>query len=106
MGTNYYTRENECRHCDRYEEIHLGKSSCGWEFSFQYNGGEYYHNIKEMKQWLKDKNIFNEYGSKVSYKEFWKMVKDKKGGLKHAEKHPGVTDFMIEGYSFTDCEFC
>lgn len=112
MGVNYYTRLHECEHCERYEEIHLGKNSYGWQFSFQYNGGQYYKNIKEMKEWLKDKRIFNEYDEEVSYKDFWKLVRDKqKERLNHydyvKEKHPDSLyhEHKIDGYSFTDCYF-
>jgi len=34
MGTNYYIRYNLCNCCNRYDEIHIGKSSAGWQFSF------------------------------------------------------------------------
>jgi hypothetical protein len=75
MGTNYYVEQNRCKTCNRKEEaIHLGKSSFGWRFAFQYNDGKYYKDIKEMKEWLKDKEIVDEYGQRISYKEFWKMI--------------------------------
>jgi hypothetical protein len=36
MGTNYYVVENACECCNRYDEtLHIGKSSCGWAFTFQ-----------------------------------------------------------------------
>lgn len=54
MGTNYYIRTTEgadyCEHCGRgeqYKEIHIGKSSMGWQFSFK----------RQLGMW-------------VSYKEF------------------------------------
>lgn len=34
MGTNYYFRYNLCKCCDRYDELHIGKSSGGWQFLF------------------------------------------------------------------------
>ena len=106
MGCNYYTKIKECKHCGRYEEIHLGKSSYGWKFSFQYNEGEYYKNIEEMKEWLKDKQIYDECGEKISQKQFWDMVKAKqKEKLAHSEKHPDRWNFMIGEYSFSDGYF-
>jgi len=77
-------------------------------FSFQYNGGEYYKNIKEMKEWLRGKRIFDEYGEENTYKEFWDMVdeKQKTGKRNHAKKFPGNTEKVIGGYSFSDCDFC
>jgi len=107
MGTNYYTKLNECSKCGRYDEIHLGKSSAGWQFTFQYNGGQFYKNVKEMKAWLKNKNIIDEYGDPVTYTRFWVMVRQKqKTEFKnHAKEYPSDYDFVIEGYSFTDREF-
>lgn len=113
MGTNYYTRRNICEHCDRHNEIHLGKSSGGWQFSFQYNGGEYYKSVPEMKAWLEDKQIWNEYGEEVTREQFWEMVDTKQSNpsnLNHYEecrKKYGTKEYelLIDGYSFTNCEF-
>lgn len=36
MGTNYYAVRNGCEHCHRGDDqLHIGKSSAGWSFSFQ-----------------------------------------------------------------------
>ena len=104
MGTNFYTKLNYCDKCHRGDEIHLGKSSMGWQFSFQYNGGEYYKNVEEMKEWLKDKTIIDECGDIIEYKQFWEMVavKQEKFTNSHAEQ---FGDKVIDGYSFTDSEF-
>ena len=107
MGTNYYTKIKECECCGRFEEIHLGKSSCGWKFSFQYNDGKYYKNFDEMKSWLKDKVIKDEYNRIITLEEFFLMIKDKqKETNSHADKYKSERDFVIDGYSFTNCEFC
>lgn len=115
MGTNYYLKTEKCETCGHKEEgLHLGKSSMGWQFSFQYNGGQYYKNVEEMKEWLKDKKIENEYGEEVSYAEFWEMIENKqKPDFKnHAEEvsktNPSYArgiEFIINGYSFTDTSF-
>lgn len=108
MGTNYYVRKNECDKCGRYEEIHLGKKSSGWVFIFQYNGGEFYKTVEEMKKWVKNKQIWNEYDEKVSYKEFWSMIGEAQKDIKnhkHAEEYPSEYDFMLNGYSFTNRDF-
>ena len=47
MGTNYYARYNICKHCNRFDEIHIGKSSAGWQFSFHAT-----HEIRSYKDWL------------------------------------------------------
>ncbi len=107
MGTNYYAREKECEMCGRHESIHLGKSSGGWQFSFQYNGGQFYKNVPEMREWLKDKKIKDEYGDEITNEEFWSMVdeKQKDTNLNHAHRHPSSTEHVIDGYSFSDGEF-
>lgn len=114
MGTNYYTLTKKCPACGHKPEgIHLGKSSAGWQFSFQLNGGEYYKNVPEMKKWLKGKQIEDEYGQKITHKSFWEMVaiKQKKKFQNHAEyvkrEYPesSHTEYIIDGYSFSDCEF-
>lgn len=115
MGTNYYTATKVCRECgNKPEGIHLGKSSAGWQFTFQYNGGTYYKNVQEMKEWLADKQIENEYHEQVSHEKFWKMVEEKQKpeNLNHAKEmlanYPAYTharEHLIEGYSFSDGEF-
>lgn len=34
MGTNYYWREKPCKCCGRFDELHIGKASAGWVFSW------------------------------------------------------------------------
>lgn len=116
MGTNYYTKEKTCS-LGSYEPepIHLGKSSAGWQFTFQYNQGKYYKNVDEMKEWTRDKIIVDEYGRLVMWSAFWELVdwKQKNEKLNHAkmvtDKYPtraeNKTDFIIDGYSFSDCYF-
>lgn len=101
MGTNYYAQIKVCPKCKRPEkELHIGKSSAGWKFSFALNGEEY-HNVKQLKKWLTRKEIRDEYGKKISHARFWKMVNDKQ-----KLKNPKETDaIVIDGYDFYDREF-
>ena len=104
MGTNYYAKINICPTCKRPEEtIHLGKSSGGWKFMFQLNGCKFYKNIKEMRKWLADKTIENEYGEQVSHLEFWDMAKDKQTGKRAGGTENGL--IAIDGYDFYDRHF-
>lgn len=114
MGMNYYTQTKKCPTCGHKPEgIHLGKASVGWQFSFQYNGGQFYKNVEEMKAWLSDKEIENEYGEPVTHEEFWAIVSKKQNptNKNHAEycrvKYPSSAQYehVIDGYSFTDREF-
>lgn len=108
MGTNFYTKEKTCPTCGNTPEaIHLGKSSAGWQFSFQYNGGRFYKNVHEMREWLKDKTIQNEYGRDISHDEFWGIVEAKQTpeNENHAKNYPSDSELVIDGYSFSDTTF-
>jgi hypothetical protein len=35
VGTNFFYRTNICDHCDRYQDIHVGKRSAGWSLAFR-----------------------------------------------------------------------
>lgn len=101
MGTNFYVITEKCEHCGRgNEDIHLGKSSMGWMFSFNYNSGKYYKNVPEMREWLRDKEIIDEYDRSVDPKDFWDLVEAKQDGMAGTE-----IDFDIDGYRFIDRVF-
>ncbi len=104
MGKNYYAKIDICPACNRPQQIiHLGKSSYGWKFMFNYQGGTYYKNVKQMKEWLKDKKIESEYGDNVSPAKFWKMVHDKQKEESQNMKEGGF--IIIDGYEFLNGEF-
>lgn len=113
MGTNYYVRKKKCPHCGHTPDgIHIGKSSYGWQFSFQYNGGKFYRNVTEMKRWLDSKIIVDEHGNRTSQKDFWKMVEEKQKDPKNKnhtvevmKSHPDSAGKLIGGYSFSDVNF-
>jgi hypothetical protein len=82
LGTNYYLRLPPicptCHHAP--EQLHIGKSSGGWTFSF--HGTD---EIRSYQDWLKvlpTGEIWNEYDEPVSLEEFQAMVEAKRG-----EKH-------------------
>jgi len=90
MGTNYYAKFNECKHCGRYNQIHIGKMSMGWEFSFQAHRERdededmpYHPGLKSIEAWrefLKDKTIRDgQCRPDLTPDEFWKMVENSKG---------------------------
>lgn len=77
MGTNYYADNGTHR-------LHVGKSSCGWTFSFQgysrENGDTC--NIKSFKEWkvyiqATNSKIFNEYDEEVDLKWFLELISEK-----------------------------
>ena len=108
MGTNYYVKNNQCEQCKRFDDNeHIGKSSHGWQFSFQAT-----FDIKSYKQWLsylEGKEIINEYGDSISLKDFKELVESKLDGLNHSDEcknNPYDHSFKDdEGYSFTEVEF-
>lgn len=99
MGTNYYTRTNICNHCGRFDGVHIGKSSAGWVFLFNYNGGKYYSNKRELVEFLKTKLIVDEYGNEIGNEDFWKMVDSKKDCQRN------IRAIDIGEFQFLDTEF-
>lgn len=78
MGTNYYHRTNVCEHCGRGDDdVHIGKSSGGWTFSFHGTA-----EIRSWEDWLKvlrgGGEIFDEYERRVTLRDFIKLVDDKR----------------------------
>ena len=110
MGTNYYVPSKKCQYCGhKPDDIHLGKLSWGWDFSYQYNDGKYYENREQMKEWLKDKKIKDEYGKSISPRAFWIMLDQRhseKDARQHCELYNDANNFMLDGYSFSNVEFC
>ena len=79
MGTNYYAKQNECSHCGRSDDIHIGKSSGGWKFSFQ---GHPHHSPpitswKEWQEYLVNCKIVNEYGDEWTLEDLKTLVDSK-----------------------------
>lgn len=123
MGTNYYVVKNVCECCERYDtEYHIGKSSYGWAFSFHGYRPERLISWHAWKEFLKNKIIMDEYGKKVEYEDFVKMIESYKSpgytredghvNLKHNDEGRRNNWFNPEydwddedGYSFCSREF-
>lgn len=61
------------------DEIHIGKSSAGWQFCFDHNNWKYFnHNKASLEVFLLSCDITDEYGRDVSNKDFWELVESKK----------------------------
>ena len=109
MGMNYYAEGMvECSNCGEEHlcknGVHLGKSSGGWRFLFAFNGGEYYKDVSSMRQWLKNRLIYNECGERVSHKDFWEMVA-RKQQIGREPYNDGLYEMDIDGYRFMDGDF-
>jgi hypothetical protein len=108
MGTNYYLRTQKgkicdsCNRGDSYEELHIGKSSAGWEFIFNPNSGE----TPSFKKWrsLLEKSpdqIYDEYDRKVDLFELYTLILSKSGG------EVGDDTIDSEGYRISKySDFC
>lgn len=111
MGTNYYLRLRFCSCCGRYDERHIGKSSAGWKFIFRVHENidvnEWKGETLHYKNWSDEEGIFNEYGDKVSYDDFWELVKNKQDGKPHltplGEMHRAWID--ENGYNVCNYDF-
>lgn len=123
MGTNYYWRYNICPHCGRYDEVHIGKSSAGWQFTlhgYRDTDPEVELSVKVMswKDWKellsREGKIFNEYGNEVPLADLVANVEapERKSMLNHydycQEHHEGCLESMwkdSEGYCLWDTYF-
>ena len=135
MSTNYYFTTDMRNPLSLYGEIHIGKQSAGWVFSFQgyyLQGGitrvavDRYSGVpapveipslvvKSAAMWeeiLKYGTSKNEYSEIVSNEDFWnnRISKPKKDGKQrcHSKEYcenPKHNWVDAEGYSFSGYEF-
>jgi hypothetical protein len=56
-------------------QIHIGKSSSGWPFLFNHNNWEYYNTIDELKAFIENSEVIDEYGEKEL--DLWELVQMK-----------------------------
>ena len=109
MGTNYFHITNSCDNCERCDEKHIGKSSCGWQFCFQ--GHEGIASYKDWKDELGNGVVINEYGTEVTLKQFVEIVEGKQAGKNHYDECRKDGHCMDrewkddEGYSFSGSDF-
>jgi hypothetical protein len=112
MGTNYYLREDICDTCNRYREVHIGKSSVGWKFTFNViNDVKSYQDIKILLKELTDgkSKIFDEYNEEIKYEDFINIVENSKDGKSsyHEISNPDIHLMTLDsdGWTFSDSEF-
>ena len=57
------------------DEIHIGLLGNNKNFVFDHNNGEYYEKTrKSIDKFIRENELFNEYGVKISPDEFWELV--------------------------------
>lgn len=118
MGTNYYAVK---RKPTISEPIHIGKSSVGWLFLFQYQNERMWdeipcvwNNYDQVKEWLKKYTvgenapyvIINEYDEIISYDDFIDLV-DTKQKEERNQKNPDNFEYCdnVDGYRFAKGDF-
>jgi len=108
MGTNYYVEEESktcptCGHVEGGDEIHIGKSSAGWCFSLHHIPDLELVTLDSWSQFLKDKQIKDEYGGLVDHNDFMAIVLDRGRGISVWDERPsGYTSwvaFHAQNYS-------
>jgi len=63
------------------QEIHIGKSSMGWQFIFDHSDWKYFDKSKNsINEFLLKCTIMDEYGEEIALDSFWEMV-DKRVSL-------------------------
>jgi len=122
MGTNYYWRQQThpgCEACGRkpeYDDLHIGKSSAGWTFSFHADEGRGLTSWRAWKEFLiqgeaeKRGEIVDEYDVRLTFEEFRSVVEERshpRGLRNHAELHGHVDRSFLdpEGHSMSPGEF-
>lgn len=104
------------------KEIHIGKSSGGWQFVFRTNDEYYNHTIKELYKFIEDSinsgkwEFKDEYGDNMILSSFKDMVKSKKNEWNYQTyrfEHPDSysydngSDFISEdGSWWCNVDFC
>lgn len=119
MGTNYYAikkipnsiKLKICASLDNdlydeaqdlfnsnYKKVHIGKSSYGWKFIFNYNNFRYYDLTKDsINSFLCQKDIIlkDEYNNIIDIDYFWNMVKSKENGLDNYSYYKDKENFNL-----------
>lgn len=108
----YYDLLNE-----RKSEIHIGKSSHGWQFLFNLGIRNYTHGQslkkEDIDKWFHSGIIVDEYGDEISVDDFWQLVDTKKNAMdydQYYKKNPKDAyycrgyDQQIDGLRFTKDE--
>lgn len=122
MGANYYYQYHT--ELGRAKDLHIGKHSMGWEFSFRgyRNTWEEYpiHSFEDWKKLFKklDGQIFDEYDRPIKLEEFIRLVEGSRHRsdtkpLNHTiycrDRHPehAERDCWLDGdgWSFCGSEF-
>lgn len=117
MGTNFYVRTNECECCDRFDELHIGKSAAGWSFGFRAHPDMGITTWQDWKAFIADKTIADEYGKVVEVDKFVKLIETVKCPNEiNKSRFDAIEYYSLfdhdmkwvdpEGFDFNAREFC
>lgn len=82
--------------------IHLGKNSFGWNFSFNSQGFNLFHDKETFQKFIRKGVIVNEYGDKLTAEEFEKICFDFKTTNMTHTKYPELNVSVIDQMEFLD----
>lgn len=110
MSTQYHIEFEPCSHCGLSKKaIIIGHSSYGWKFSFEQNKEFNLNSHKEWVEFLKDKQISDEYERHHALSDFLAMVDSKQNGIwgatcplkEYGSSNPLEYEYLDEeGYRF------
>jgi len=55
-------------------KVHLGKSSSGWKFLWNFNDNKYYSTKNELIQFVLSGRVIDEYGDEIYPQDFLEMA--------------------------------
>jgi hypothetical protein len=119
MGTNFYLRRREeCPCCKRplKSDLHIGKSSCGWQFGFHgYREESDEVQLASCKDWFaflatelvnENNEIMDEYDRPCTLEEFKAMVIQLQPAPCRRSKSSSRNEWVdAEGYDFSGYDF-
>lgn len=97
MSTNYFFRTNYCKHCKRFDTIHIGHLSYGHKFLFHQQKG--LENLNDFLTLKKKYTIIDEYDRVVPKKKFIEILENSKKG-----KHQKIF-ILSEGFDWCEDDF-
>jgi len=120
MGMNYYVKFKDRK--VNQPDLHIGKKSIGWEFSFQGYEEDTYYNTPQLlskKEWfeylfLNSDLIYNEEDKQIEFLEFVKIVLDSKKNTDNKNHYDycknsnyDLSDLLLdeEGFSISLTDF-
>ena len=113
MSMNYYL-EKKCPCCFDKKQVHLGKASKGWAFTFR---GDFENGVVDYTTWLVRARallnvgyaLVNEGGTELPLEDLLALVETKrKEAVNYDNKSTESTQewFDADGNSFSNREFC